>query len=87
MLQAGCIYLGLISPAQKPSILYICQGLTPCPGDLPPPAQNLPPPVQLQMPFQLKNTQNIPPNVSLKVSTNLPLNMKPPWSLSHQMVF
>ena len=40
MLQAGCIYLGLI---------------TPCPEDLPPPAQ-------LQMPSQLKNTPNIPPD-------------------------
>ena len=40
MLQAGCIYLGLI---------------TPCPEDLSPPAQ-------LQMPSQLKNTQNIPPD-------------------------
>ena len=46
MLQASSIYLGHISPAQKPSIPYICQGLiTPCPGDLSPPAQNLPPPV------------------------------------------
>ena len=40
MLQAGCIYLGLI---------------TPCPEDLAPPAQ-------LQMPSQLKNTPNIPPD-------------------------
>ena len=40
MLQAGCIYLGLI---------------TPYPEDLAPPAQ-------LQMPSQLKNTPNIPPD-------------------------
>ena len=40
MLQAGFIYLRLI---------------TPCPEDLPPPAQ-------LQMPSQLKNTPNIPPD-------------------------
>ena len=33
----------------------------PCPGDLSSPAQNLPP-VQLQMPSQLKITQNIPPD-------------------------
>ena len=40
MLQAGCIYLGVI---------------TPCPEDLSPPAP-------VQMPSQLKNTQNIPPD-------------------------
>ena len=47
MLRDGWSYLGLI---------------TPCPGDLSPPAQNLPPPVQLQMPSQLKITQNVPPD-------------------------
>ena len=45
MLRACCIYLGFI---------------TPCPEGLSAPAQNLPPPVQLQMPSQLKNTQNVP---------------------------
>ena len=37
---------------------------------------------QLQMPSQLKNTQNfLPSNLSFIASTNVPLNMKPPWSL------
>ena len=49
------------------------------PGTYHPLPRNLPPPVQLQMPSQLKITQNVPPdNVSLIASTNLPLNMKPP---------
>ena len=48
MLQAGCIYLGLITPVQKPSTPYTC------PEDLPP--------AQLQMPYQLKKTQNILPD-------------------------
>ena len=30
--------------------------------DLSPAAQNLPPPIQLQMPSQLKITQNVPPD-------------------------
>ena len=30
--------------------------------DLSPPAQNLPPPVQLQMPSELKITQNVQPD-------------------------
>ena len=70
MLQASCIYLGLITPVRKPT--------TPstCPEDLSPPAQ-------LQVSSQQKNTQNIPPDyVSLIASTNLPISMKPPWSLS-----
>ena len=69
MLQAGCIYLGLI---------------TPCPETFHPLhlARDLSPPAQLQMPSQLMNTQNILPDVSLIASTNLPLNMEPPWSLS-----
>ena len=48
MLQAGCIYLGLINPCPEtyhPLLL---------PEDLSPPAQ-------LQMSSQQKNTQNIPP--------------------------
>ena len=50
--------------------------------DLSHPAQNLPPPVQLQMPSQPKITQNVSrTNISLIASTNLPLNMKSPWSL------
>ena len=49
MLQAGCIYLGLITPLQKPSTPYTF------PKDLSPAAQ-------LQMPSQLKYTQNIPPD-------------------------
>jgi len=68
MLQAGCIYLGLITPCpvQKPSTPYTCpENLSPpvwkpstpytCPEDLSPPAQ-------LQMPSQLRNTQNTPPD-------------------------
>ena len=49
MLQASCMYLGLITPVQKPSTPYTR------PEDLSPPAQ-------LQMPSQIKNTQNIPPD-------------------------
>ena len=49
MLQAGGIYLGLITPIQKPSNPYICP-------------EDVSPPVQLQMASQLKNTQHIPPD-------------------------
>ena len=49
MLQAGCIYMGVITPCPETfHPLY-------CPEDLSPLAQ-------LQMPSQLKNTQNIPPD-------------------------
>ena len=49
MLQASFIYLGLITPCPETFHPYTC------PEDLSPPAQ-------LQMPPQLKNTQNIPPD-------------------------
>ena len=49
MLQASCIYLGLITPVRKPTTPYTC------PEDLSPPAQ-------LQVSSQQKNTQNIPPD-------------------------
>ena len=47
MLQAGCIYLGLV---------------TPCPETYHPLHLPRRPPAQLQMPSQQKNTQNIPPD-------------------------
>ena len=61
MLQAGCIYLGLINACPETfHPLYLPGTYDPCPEDLSP--QKLPPSVQLQMPSQLKNTQNIPPD-------------------------
>ena len=71
------------SRPDAPGRLYLPGTYQALPRNLPPPTsvRDLPPPAQLQMPSQLKNTQNIPPNVSLVASTNLPLNMKPPWSL------
>ena len=54
----------LLPSAQKPPTLYTCPGfITPCTEDLSPPAQSLPPLVQLQMPSQLKITQNILPDL------------------------
>lgn len=70
MLRAGCFYLGLIT--------FLPRGLIT-------PASNLPPPVQLQMPsqlYRLPKTSRLS-NISLIASTNLSLNMKPPWPLSH----
>ena len=71
MLQTGCIYLGLI---------------TPCPETFPPPT----PAQKTYCPLPnykchlnkriLKISRLI--NVSLIASTSLPINMKPPWSLS-----
>ena len=71
------------SRPDAPGWLYLPGTYQPLSRNLPPPtsARDLTPPAQLQMPSQLKNTQNIPPNVSLIASTNLPLNMKSPWSL------
>ena len=74
----------LSSPAQKPPTSYICLGLiTPCPGDLSLPAQNLRPlfNYKCHLNQRLLKTSRLT-NVSLIASTNLPLNMKPPWSLS-----
>ena len=49
MLQAGCIYLGLINPCPETFHPHTCP-------------EDLSPPVQLQMSSQQKNTQNIPPD-------------------------
>ena len=71
MLQAGFIYLGLITPC--PETFYPLR----LPGRL-----NTPCPTTNAI-----STKKIPKtshliNVSLITSTNLPINMEPPWSLS-----
>ena len=70
MLQASCIYLGLISP---------------CPETYhpPPPAQKIYHPLpNYKCHLNKRIFKSLLIDVSLIVSTNLPKSMKPPWSLS-----
>ena len=66
MLQAGCIYLGLITPSPETfHPVHLPQRLTiPCPKTFHPYTcpKDLSLPAQLQMPSQVKYTQNILPN-------------------------
>ena len=88
MLQAGCIYLGLINPCPE-----TFHPPTPAQKTYCPLSRNFPPPTPAQKTYHslpnyrcrlnkriLKKSRLI--NVSLIASTNLPISMKPPWSLS-----
>ena len=70
MLQAGCIYLGLINPCPETFHHHTCpEDLSPLPD------------YKCHLNKRILKISRLI-NVSLIASTNLPISMKPPWSLS-----